>query len=124
LGDIGREYDKDVWVKNLLEMRLLTSKQYPQDVIIIDDWRFPNEYNYLKKNCNYSIYTVNIVAPDRELLHGDDAKHISEISLPEGDSIKDYYNFIISNCESERVDLLVPAKQIADSILKREDNYN
>ncbi len=118
LGDVGREYDKNVWVKNLIELRLMTSPKYPQDVIIIDDWRFPNEYQYLKDNLNYSIYTIEMIAPDRAILKGEAAKHISEVALEEFNS----YNFIVNN--SEGINIIDSVKEIVDEIVEKEDNYN
>jgi hypothetical protein len=117
LGDVGREYDKDVWVKNLIELRLLNSPNYPQDVIIIDDWRFPNEYQYLKENLNYSIYTIEMIAPDREILNGEAAKHISEVALEEFNS----YNFIIDNSEHSEITEWV--REVVTEIVQKEDNF-
>ena len=117
LGDVGREYDKDVWVKNLIELKLLTSPKYPQDIIIIDDWRFPNEYQYIKDNLNYSVYTIEVVAPDRAILQGEAANHISETSLDAFDG----YDFIINNREGTNAVEFV--KRIVDEIIKEEDNY-
>jgi len=121
LGDIGREYDKDVWVKNLLELRLFASRQYPQDIVIIDDWRFPNEFDYLNKNCNYSIYKVRMSASNRELLKGGASVHCSETSLPPETELS-YYNFVIDNCEG-KTDLVKEAKELADYIVQKEDNF-
>jgi hypothetical protein len=117
LGDVGREYDKDIWVKNLIELRLLTSPQYPQDIIIIDDWRFPNEYQYLKNNLNYSIYTIEMIAPSREILKGDSAKHISETALDGFNK----YDFMIDN--QEKADVIDSVKQVVNKIIQKEDTY-
>ena len=99
LGKVARAYDEDVWARQAYNNVL---PQYegviPVDIIISDDWRFPNEYYYLLNNFKrFEIFKVRISAPEREILKGTpEYDDISENSLPsELDS--SYYDFIIDN---------------------------
>lgn len=72
IGKIARAYDKDTWI-NFLNDFIAGTSIVPPDLIIIDDWRFPNEFNwYLKQLDEYDVYTIKIVAPNREILKGTD----------------------------------------------------
>jgi hypothetical protein len=101
IGAIGRKYDKDTWVKQLIEY-IWMGFFIPPEIIIIDDWRFPNELAYLEKQEIYSIYTVRIESSEKEILRGTDAYNdVSETSLPSvfpGEDVS-YYDFIIHNNE-------------------------
>jgi len=80
LGRVGREYDKDLWVKHLLNLTQVGP--FPLDFYIVDDWRFPNEFEYLNKQDFYDIYTIRVISPDREILRGSpEYDDISETSL-------------------------------------------
>lgn len=46
IGATGRALDKNTWVNKLLE----TVKQNPNQIWVVDDLRFPNEAEQLKKN--------------------------------------------------------------------------
>ena len=81
VGRIGREYNEDVWIKKAYEE--MTSSEYPYDFIIIDDWRFPNEKNFLLSKEILHTITVRIEAPNREILKGTpEYRDTSEVSLP------------------------------------------
>lgn len=80
LGKTIRNYNPDYWVENT-QLMLENDKDSPFDVIIIDDWRYPNEIDYLKSNPLYEIYPIRL---ERKLEVCDN--HESELSLP---SIKD-----------------------------------
>jgi len=70
VGNVGREYNSDTWVGTLINF-LMEVNIIPLDLIIIDDWRFPNELNwFLDKSLEYKVYTVRISAPSRESLKG------------------------------------------------------
>lgn len=83
IGNFGREYDKDVWVKYLLDQIYLNIPEELLDVIIIDDWRFPNEAEYFLSRPNeYKVFTINIESPPLEILRGTrEWKDVSETSL-------------------------------------------
>ena len=80
LGKTVRSYNPDYWVENT-QLLIENDKDYPFDVIIIDDWRYPNEMSYLSSNPLYEVYPIRI---ERRLEVCD--SHESEVSLP---NIKD-----------------------------------
>lgn len=81
LGRIGRDYDQDMWVRHTFEV-IENHQDYPFDFIVIDDWRFPNELDYIKKNqFLYSPLTLNIKVGPHKLENTELAKDISETSL-------------------------------------------
>ena len=73
IGRVFREYDIDTWVKFAINR--------PSDVVIIDDWRYPNELAFIKKNPNYSVVEVRVVCKERETLKGEAYMDDSETSL-------------------------------------------
>ena len=80
LGRIGREYDKDLCVKNLLYTDL--NEAFPSDIYIIDDWRFPNEKAFIEGLGKYQVYTIRIKSNKRGGLNNKELdKHESECSL-------------------------------------------
>ena len=81
VGTVGREYDVDTWCKDLFK-RISLSQYYPYDVVIVDDWRFPNEEKFANNLLEYNTFTVQIVSPEREILKGTPAaEDISETAL-------------------------------------------
>lgn len=102
LGNIGREYNPNVWVADLVTS--IEDELFLSDVYIVDDWRFPNEKEYLESLGLYVIITVRVESKER----GDYADtDISENSLPVfdlqldgGDCPKNYYDFVIDNDEN------------------------
>lgn len=100
IGDAGRNYDKDLFVKYLEEREL--SGVFPLNFILIDDWRYENEKSYFEKNFLYDVTTVRIERW-QYLLPGNTSNHKSENSLPisEKENLvynKDnYYNFEVHN---------------------------
>lgn len=114
IGKIGREYNEDIWVKHLLtqlDKRFNNKNQlFPTNMVIVDDWRFPNELAYLKENPLLDVITIRVFG--RGGLLGDTANDVSETSLPavtheaiptglEGDH---WYDFQIEN--SGEIELL------------------
>jgi hypothetical protein len=94
IGRVGRDYDKNIWVKHLLGQMDKQSGMLPFNFVIVDDWRFPNEYEYLRKNPLIDVYTVRISGKQAELI-GETAIDVSEHSLP---NIPDeLYNTFIDN---------------------------
>jgi hypothetical protein len=91
LGKIGRAYDENTWCKYLFNNTL------DRDIIIIPDWRFPNEYAFVKRK-GLNVITIRMYAPDREMLKGTDRYNdISETSLPEPYFIEGSYVMKSSN---------------------------
>ena len=81
IGRIGREYDKDTWVRSTIA-RTENSMGYPYDVIFIDDFRFMNEFEYIEKEILYKPIPIRVIAPDREVLKGTpEANDISETEM-------------------------------------------
>lgn len=113
MGKVGRAYNENVWVKHLLVQldRKFGSKSqiYPTNVVIVDDWRFPNELSYLKENPLIDVVTVRLTG--RGGLSGQLANDVSETSLPDIED-KSYwesplvYTCILSNAgDLEQLDL-------------------
>lgn len=120
LGKVGREYDINIWAKKLIEYVL-----FDYDLIIIPDWRFPNEYQYV---WNYfdRVYRIRLEAPSRESLKGTDRYNdVSEISLPSGyitdkEAVRvnhSWYEFVVPN-ESSQARLVEKLNKICSIILE------
>ena len=112
LGNLGREYDEDLWANTLVndvrEIGVL-------DFVIVDDWRFQNELNVIRNNTQFDLITVRIfrdnaaIKNSKELL--DD---VSETSLSES---PDDYDFDIYNLGSME-DLQKMVNQFTETILE------
>jgi len=113
VGNVGREYNSDTWVGTLINF-LMEVNIIPLDLIIIDDWRFPNELNwFLDKSLEYKVYTVRISAPSRESLKGTPYYNdVSETSLPDEPS---NYNYYIDN-EGSLEALEQAAKDVLENV--------
>jgi len=85
VGHAGRAYDIDFWVKDIV-------KHMPKvDFIIISDWRFPSEKNYLR-SLAFEVTTIRIFSPVRAtLLDSKLGEDSSETSLTEERDEYDYY---------------------------------
>jgi energy-coupling factor transporter ATP-binding protein EcfA2 len=70
IGGVGREYDINNWCSWLFDRELPSQLQFPYDIVLVDDWRFPNESLYVRSMPGYNVFTVKIVAPEREILKG------------------------------------------------------
>jgi energy-coupling factor transporter ATP-binding protein EcfA2 len=123
IGRIGREYDKDIWVKICDRAICNTQEHYGHleaslAYAWIDDWRFKNEIEwFLKKDYQFKVHTVRIHAPSREILAGTpEALDASEVDLD------DYlnFNFMIGN-EGTLDELKEAARFIYRYINKMED---
>lgn len=101
VGNIGREYDKDIFVRHTWEF--IESFCYNSSTVLIDDWRFPNELVYLTKSLFRSeyfdekeIYTVRIIAPELELLKGteqyNDPSETALLGMPDSKFSAVFYN--------------------------------
>ena len=69
--------------------------------VFVDDWRFPNEGNYMRKHFN-PVVTVRVRRPSKfhTLLDSPLYNDVSEISLPDNDS---HYTAVIQNNETLEV---------------------
>jgi hypothetical protein len=95
IGAVGREYNPDVWVKKALVAGVGC------DYLVHDDWRFPNELNFMRNKVDHTL-AIRIEAPERELLKGSCLYNdISETSLPSATIdialAEAYYDIIIYN---------------------------
>jgi len=112
--DVGRAYNPDCWVNYLL-YHLENSSDFPYDVIIIDDWRFPNEHDVFAESILYNPVKIRMhSATSLSYLTHECENHISENALPEDDS---YYNYIIVNDFKEP-----SAKQISERLVNTLDS--
>jgi len=91
--DCGREYNENCWVSMLIDKIIPNMSRYPFDFIVIDDWRFPNERDYIEKNILYDVYPIRIIERSSE---DPNNGHTSEHSLPENNE-GDYYQSMIYN---------------------------
>jgi hypothetical protein len=94
IGQIGRAYNEDVWVDKTMN-ELFNNPNYPFDVVIVDDWRFPNEFNHIKNLPLYKIVALRISAADREILI-DNPQQYNEISETSLDSFE-LFDYVIEN---------------------------
>lgn len=81
IGRIFRDYKEEIWVKHMLNQLDKQSGMFPKNFVLVDDWRFPNELAYLRKNPLLDIITIRVFG--RGGLEGDTALDVSENSLPE-----------------------------------------
>jgi hypothetical protein len=122
LGQLARAYNEDIWVKSTIEGLVESSPNYPYHVIIVDDWRFPNEAKFISNCPLYLLVRVRIEAPSREILKGTpEYDEESETSLPTGEPGKHDYDAVIFNLSSLE-DLELASKKLWDAILTIEEN--
>ncbi len=88
IGQIGRAYDPDVWVR--MAFKCICDTQYHYSSFKkslryawVDDWRFKNEARWLKEyDYQFRVTLVRILAETREILKGTpEALDISEVDL-------------------------------------------
>ncbi len=88
LGDAGRNFYEDIYAKKLEDNQL--SNLFPNNFVVIDDWRYLNEAEYFKRNFLYQVTTVRIEKGSN--LPGSLATHRSEVSLPVSEKENLVYN--------------------------------
>lgn len=129
VGRTGRAYDINIWVKRLLE-KFYGTEHY-SDLFLIDDWRFPNEGQYIEVHePSFQVIHVRIESPERECLKGTEAYNdVSETSLPgveidyvgypyyATDNEVPCYEYVVANTGK-----LEDLKLIAEAIVDREIN--
>lgn len=81
IGNYGREYDQDCWARKISAV-INNYDALPYEIVLIDDWRYENEYNHLNSFIEFEVVPINIVADERETLRGTTAyDDISEHGL-------------------------------------------
>jgi hypothetical protein len=95
LAKVARDYDLDFWVKKLYNYSSKFNWQY----LVIDDWRYPNELEYLEDKYGYeNVLTVRVERPNGEVLKGTKAYNDpSETSLPSANTAPTFYDQLIHN---------------------------
>ena len=116
-GNAGRDYDQDIWVKFAVSsLSQMSSVSF--DFVFIDDWRFPNEYEWFaSRDKEYGVYTVRVHRDDQLVLNSDD---VSENSLPDD---FDYYDYNIVNKNMDLAELSAHARYTLQSIVDKEFSY-
>ena len=85
--EAGREYNSNIWVEYL--ENYIVGGLFIPNIVLVDDWRFPNEKEYFANNIMFDLTTIRI---NRNT--GVEDSHSSENSLTED---KSYYDFVIDN---------------------------
>ncbi len=76
IASAGRAYDEDIWVRQAHQKILDQSV----DFIIIDDWRYPNEFHYLYGK-NIPIISIRVIRKINGEVLVDTTGHSSETAL-------------------------------------------
>jgi len=118
IGRIGRDYYEYTWAANLKKVIENFSGPTWCDFVFVDDWRFPNEYDYLKFSMSNRIITVRLVRQEEKCsLFGTDLwNDESETSLPSEKEENLYYNYICWNT-SDLKNLSVSCQNFCDKFL-------
>lgn len=100
IGRIGRNYNHFLWAEFLLNRICRNFDVAQLDVIVISDWRFPNEKNFFEMTDLFQIITVRINALNREVINKDSIEYldISEVSLD------DYEFDVVLNNEPDGIE--------------------
>jgi len=123
LGQTAREYNKDIWVEKTIYGEIEKYYTYPLDVVLIDDWRFPNEAEFISRSPLYEVVKLRIESPGREILKGTpEYNEESEISLPKAVESPEYYDYILFN-EGTIEDLSEKLKVFWEFILSSRGEY-
>lgn len=96
IGNTGRTYDPDWWVKDALLTELGNDGLFSPDFILVDDWRFPNEIEWARNSLSteYEVFGLHVVAPEREILKN--TKYYDDISETSLDGYDDY-DYVFDN---------------------------
>jgi Cdc6-like AAA superfamily ATPase len=89
VGNYGRDIDPGVWARTVADDNAVT------EILVVDDWRFPNEAEVLKNNF-FDVVTIRINAENREILK--DTEYYKDKSEVELDDYK--FDYIIDNTGS------------------------
>lgn len=118
IGNAGRDYDKNIWVKTTMELTNEMANPLNMDFLFIDDWRFPNEYNWFEdKKDIFSVYKIRVHREAKYLSNASDPD-ISENALPEG--MSNYYFGHIVNKNMNIDELRAYSRLMLQSIIDKE----
>lgn len=83
LGDVGRDYNPDIWVDNSLKIwRVIASRDY--DIFVADDIRYLNEYQRVSEEFGPEhVVVIRVERGNGRGLEGNLAQHRSETSYQE-----------------------------------------
>ena len=107
--EVGRNFDKDIWVK-YLENWIKVHNNRGIDIFIISDLRFKNEYNFVKNNKGLMLKVIAPLRNEFRLqkeskgdynLYEKISKHISECDL----DVNYNYDMVIMNDITDNVNL-------------------
>jgi hypothetical protein len=118
IGRIGRLYDPCTWAKELLSRIDRTLNLAQIDVLIIPDWRFPNEKKFIEMTDLFQILTVRMIAPTREIIAKDTPEYLdtSETALD-----SNTFNIEVFNTENVTLDDLRKfCKELVNTYFKKE----
>lgn len=60
LGKVGRAYDINTWSSHLLTHIDRSDDTFPPNFVLVDDWRFPDEYVFFSDNLTLDVSTVRV----------------------------------------------------------------
>lgn len=110
LENIGREYNKNTWVKLTMDVVSRMTNPITLDFLFIDDWRFPNEYKWFADRADiYGVYRVRV--------HRENEKDISEMSLPNN---FEHYDYNIVNKNMDLDELRAHSRYMLQHIIDTE----
>lgn len=94
IGGAGRDYNPNTWVSAVADSIVTIPKEFKY--VFVDDWRFPNELDFMRDAFNNDVISVRLWRQEKDLLlyntpMWDDP---SEVSLP---LILQYYDVNINN---------------------------
>ena len=81
-GGIAREYDENIWASYLFTW-LDAKGIFPLNFVLVDDWRFINEANYVASNPLTEAFPVRIVGRESTITDEELLSDASETGLPE-----------------------------------------
>ena len=118
LGKVGRDYNIDNWCEILLKNLDNSDEMFPPNFVLIDDWRFVNEYKLFADSPILDIATIRVFG--RGGLDGTLGQDASETSLPEISYMKEipaYYHYVLDNSGTIE-DLETKIGEIVESLKK------
>lgn len=137
IGQAGRAYDADMWIKRA-ERLAIPHVAYVDSIdrdgplytnrrpifILCDDWRFPNELEYLT-SAGYNVTAIRIYAPSREILKDKPELYneTSETSLPDIYS-PELYDIFINNDILSKEQLQSTLNTVVELIIEEQENTN
>jgi len=60
--EVGRMYNEQIWIAKTID-NILRDYNFPQDVVLIDDWRYKNEYWEMVNSPFFDVYPLRVTAP-------------------------------------------------------------